>query len=137
MAASALTGLRHLDWQTPVLIETVVRLFAIGGFVAFPLGLFAASLLAGARRGGVAFASAFVSLTTATLGVTALLSSPIFHTRQPDWSADDPAMGLLGEIAVAIAAPVYQFAVLGLRLYFPLGFIALVIASLWFARRPD
>ena len=27
-----------------------------------------------------------------------------------------------------------QFAVLGVRLFFPLGFVALFVASLWFAR---
>ena len=34
-----------------------------------------------------------------------------------------------------IAAALYQFAVLGLRLFFPFGFVALFVASFWFARR--
>ena len=29
----------------------------------------------------------------------------------------------------------YQFVVLGIRLYFPLGFAALTLISIWFARQ--
>jgi hypothetical protein len=34
-----------------------------------------------------------------------------------------------------VAAAFYQFAVIGLRLYFPFGVVALLAASAWFARR--
>ena len=37
-------------------------------------------------------------------------------------------------IVFTVAAGVYQFAVLGIRLFFPVGFGALLGASLWFAR---
>ena len=39
------------------------------------------------------------------------------------------------QFAHTIAAALYQFAVLGLRLFFPVGFVALLVASFWFARR--
>ncbi|SIT52706.1 conserved hypothetical protein [Mesorhizobium prunaredense] len=34
-----------------------------------------------------------------------------------------------------MATALYQFIVLGIRLYFPLGFIALALAKIWFARQ--
>ena len=39
------------------------------------------------------------------------------------------------ELVFTSLTALYQFVVLGIRLYFPLGFIALAIASVWFARQ--
>ncbi len=47
-----------------------------------------------------------------------------------------PSLHLGAQFAVTTAVALYQFATLGLRLYFPVGFAALFIAGLWFARQP-
>ncbi|MGX7872558.1 hypothetical protein ACVDG5_006595 [Mesorhizobium sp. ORM6] len=39
------------------------------------------------------------------------------------------------QLAFTMAVALYQLMVLGIRLYFPLGLIALFAASLWFARQ--
>ncbi|CDX17454.1 hypothetical protein MPL3356_240031 [Mesorhizobium plurifarium] len=39
------------------------------------------------------------------------------------------------EFVFTLLTALYQFVVLGVRLYFPLGFAALVGVSIWFARR--
>ncbi|MDX8451691.1 hypothetical protein RFM98_02875 [Mesorhizobium sp. VK9D] len=39
------------------------------------------------------------------------------------------------EFAFTMLTALYQFVVLGVRLYFPPGFAALVAASIWFARQ--
>lgn len=38
-------------------------------------------------------------------------------------------------IRLTMLTALYQFVVLGVQLYFPLGFAALVAASIWFARQ--
>ncbi|TJU93733.1 MAG: hypothetical protein E5Y12_27540, partial [Mesorhizobium sp.] len=70
MGGSALLNLLLDDWETPEKIRTVSLLFAMGGTLAFPFGLFAAQLLSLGRRREVAFAAAFVCLAAATIGLT-------------------------------------------------------------------
>ena len=70
----ALSGLMLDDWQTPAKIRAVFLLFALGGFVAFPFGLYLARLLSQWRQTGeTAFAAAFVALTLTTIAATAAL----------------------------------------------------------------
>lgn len=134
-AASALLGLFCGGWQTPHRIGGIVLLFAAGGALAFPVALFAARLLVPQRRAEAAFAAAFVSLVAATLGLTGGLYALQYRLYYAQWHA--PAFTKLWaiEFAFTSAAALYQFAVLGVRLYFPGGFIVLFAASLWFARR--
>lgn len=135
MAASAFLGLWRLEWQTPDRIQQVLKLFALGGFAAFPLGYFAAAFLAGRRRAQTRFAAAFLGFTLATIGATALIFGLLYRVYYSEWHDDHLSVRLMFEIGFTVAAAIYQFAVLGLRLYFPLGFAALFCLSLWFARR--
>jgi hypothetical protein len=135
MGASALLMLVLENWETPQKIRTVTALFALGGAVAFPLGLILARFLSYRRRRETAFAAAFLSLAFATVGVTAGLFALQYRDYYAQWHADTFTRIWFLQFAYTIAAALYQFSVLGLRLFFPLGFIALIAASLWFARR--
>jgi hypothetical protein len=135
MGASALLMLVLENWETPQKIRTVTALFALGGAVAFPLGLILARFLSYRRRRETAFAAAFLSLALATVGVTAGLFALQYRDYYAQWHADTFTRIWFLQFAYTIAAALYQFSVLGLRLFFPLGFIALIAASLWFARR--
>lgn len=135
MGASALLMLVLENWETPQKIRTVTALFALGGAAAFPLGLILARFLSYRRRRETAFAAAFLSLAFATVGVTAGLFALQYRDYYAQWHADTFTGIWFLQFAYTIAAALYQFSVLGLRLFFPLGFIALIAASLWFARR--
>ncbi|WP_348785080.1 hypothetical protein [Mesorhizobium sp. KR9-304] len=135
MGASALMALVLADWETPQKIRTVTALFALGGIVAFPLGLIPARFLSYRRQGETMFAAAFLSLAFATVCVTAGFFALQYRDYYAEWHADAFTRIWFLQFAHTFAAALYQFAVLGLRLFFPLGFAALLIASFWFARR--
>lgn len=135
MGASALINLLLDHWATPDKIRIVSLLFAGGGALAFPLGLFAARLVSLGRGREVAFAAAMVCLAAATIGLTAGLYALQYRSYYAEWHA--PAFTLTWgfQLVFTMAVASYQFVVLGIRLYFPLGFVALFAASLWFARQ--
>jgi hypothetical protein len=136
MGASALGVLLFENWETPQKIRTVTALFALGGAVAFPFGLILARFLAYRRQREVAFAVAFLSFAFATACVTGGLFALQYREYYAEWHADAFTRIWFLQFIHTVAAALYQFAVLGLRLFFPVGFVALLLASFWFARRP-
>lgn len=137
MALSALFGIWLLTWNTPNRIENVAKLFALGALLAFPVALYIARLLAGKRGPEVRFAACFVALIMATVTVTALVFAFDYRGYYAEWHDNEVSVRLAFEITFTTLSAMYQFAVLGVRLYVPIGFAALLLASLWFARRAD
>jgi hypothetical protein len=135
MGASALMVLVFENWETAQKIRSVAALFALGGAVAFPLGLALARFLSYRQRYEAAFAAAFLSFAFATAGVTGGLYALDYRAYYSEWHADTFTRIWLLQFAHTFAAALYQFAVLGLRLFFPVGFAALLVVSYWFARR--
>jgi hypothetical protein len=136
MGASALLTLVLENWETPQKIRTVTALFAFGGAAAFPIGLILARFLSYRRQRETAFAVAFLSFAFATVCITAGLFALQYRDYYAQWHADTFTRIWFLQFGFTIAAALYQFAVLGLRLFFPLGFVALLVVSFWFARRP-
>ncbi|TIW94600.1 MAG: hypothetical protein E5V59_13435 [Mesorhizobium sp.] len=135
MGASALVTLFSDDWETPAKIRIVALLFAVGAALAFPIGLFAARLVSQGRRWEVAFAAAFVCLAAATIGLTGGLFALQYRSYYAEWHAPAFTHTWVLQFIFTMLIALYQFVVLGIRLYFPLGFVALFAASLWFARQ--
>jgi len=135
MALSAWYAISTLDWGTQARIVRVVMLFAAGALVSFPLGIAIARLLAQRRRGEAAFAAAFLGLAIATIGITSLIFAFDYRTYYAEWHDDEFSVRLVFEVVFTTLSAVYQFAVLGVRLYFPIGFLGLFAASWWFARQ--
>lgn len=135
MGTSALVNLLLDDWETAARIRFVSLLYAAGGALAFPVGLFLARFVSLGRHWEVALAAAFVCLLVATIGFTGGLFALHYRSYYVQWHA--PALTIAWSIQFVhtVATAFYQFVVLGIRLYFPLGFIALALASIWFARR--
>jgi hypothetical protein len=133
MAASAFANLH--DWETPSRIRFVVQLYALGGAIAFPVALTAARLVTRGRRWETALAAAFVCLLGATLAFTGGLFALQYRSYYAEWHAPAFTLTWAFEFVFTVLTALYQFAVLGVRLYFPLGFAALVAASVWFARQ--
>ena len=135
MGASALVNLLLDNWVTPDKIRIVSLLFAGGGALAFPIGLFAARLVSLGRGWEVAFAATLVGLAAATIGLTAGLYALQYRSYYAEWHAPALTLEWGFQLVFTMAVALYQFVVLGIRLYFPLGFVALFAASLWFARQ--
>jgi hypothetical protein len=135
MGASALGNLFLDDWETPAKIRIVTMLFAVGAVLAFPIGLFAARLVSQGRRWEVAFAAAFVCLAIATVGMTAGLFALQYRSYYAEWHAPAFTHTWALQFVFTTLIALYQFVVLGIRLYFPVGFVALFAAGVWFARQ--
>ncbi|TPI28372.1 hypothetical protein FJ414_27410 [Mesorhizobium sp. B3-1-6] len=135
MGASALANLLLAAWETPDSIRFVALLYGLGGGLAFPVGLMLARLVSCDRLWETAFAAAFVSLLAATLAFTGGLFALQYRSYYAEWHASAFTLTWAFESAFTMLTALYQFVVLGLRLYFPLGFAALVVASIWFARQ--
>lgn len=133
MAASACVNLYY--WETPDRIRFVVLLYFMGGALAFPVGLTLARLVSRGRHWETALAAAFVCLLGATLAFTAGLFALQYRSYYAEWHAPAFTLTWAFEFVFTVLTALYQFVVLGVRLYFPLGFAALVAASIWFARR--
>ncbi|WP_027166387.1 hypothetical protein [Mesorhizobium sp. WSM3224] len=134
MGASALTNLLAA-WETSDRIRFVALLYVLGGMLAFPAGLTLARLVSRGRHWETAFAAAFVSLLAATLAFTGGLFALQYRSYYAEWHAPALTLTWAFEFAFTMLTALYQFVVLGVRLYFPLGFAALVAASIWFARQ--
>lgn len=135
MGASALMMLVVENWESPEKIRTVAALFAIGGAIAFPFGLILARFLSYRRTPQAAFAAAFLSLAAVTAAATGGLYALDYRAYYAEWHAEVFSRIWFLQFIHTIAAALYQFAVLGFRLFFPVGFLALLVASAWFARR--
>lgn len=135
MGASALVNLLLDAWVTPAKIRTVALLFAGGGALAFPVGLFLARLVSLGRHWQVALAAGFVCLLAATLAFTGGLFALQYRSYYAEWHAPAFSLTWTFQLVFTMLTALYQFVVLGIRLYFPLGFIALAAASIWFARQ--
>ncbi|MDR7031927.1 hypothetical protein [Mesorhizobium sp. BE184] len=136
MGASALAHLITGEWETVERIRYLALLYAAGGAIAFPIALFAARLLSLGRRDEVAFAAAFVCLSLGTIATTSALFALQYRVYYAEWHAPAFSVIWIYQLVFTTLAALYQFAVLGLRFFFPVAFIALFLASAWFVRQP-
>ncbi|MER8782286.1 hypothetical protein NKH60_13685 [Mesorhizobium sp. M1006] len=134
MGASALLNLLY-DWETPAKVRFVSLLYAAGGALAFPVGLFLARLVSLGRHWEIALAAAFVCLLAATITFTGGLFGLQYRSYYVQWHAPALTITWVFQFVFTMLTALYQFVVLGIRLYFPLGFVALAVASVWFARQ--
>jgi hypothetical protein len=106
-----------------------------GAALAWPLGLAAFRFLAFGKGRETAFAAAFLCLAVFTIGITSVLFAIIYRTFYAQWHGDPFSKIWLVQLAFTSASALYQFAVIGIRLYLPLGVIFLFAASFLLASR--
>ena len=135
MSLSALFGLWLRDWQTASHYLPVALVFAAGGVIAFPLALFSARLFGLGRRHEAAFAATFIAFAVFTIGFTALAFAILYRSYYAEWHAPAFTITWIFQLVFTTASAIGQFAVLGTRLYFPLGFVALGAISAWIAMK--
>ena len=110
-------------------------LYFAGGALAFPLALFAARFAGRRRSAEIRFAASLVALTVTTLGMTSAMFVLTFWIFKARWQGEILTPGWLVHFAYAATGALYQFAVIGTRLYLPFGLVALLVASIWMPRR--
>ena len=134
MALSAVVSLYLRNrLETFHLMELAILFFA-GGLFAWPFIVPAARLLS--RNGSIEtrFAACFALLALGTIAMTAFLFAMDYRIFYAQWH--HPILSSMGirQFIGTSASGVYQFAVMGLGLYLPVGLPVLAGVSLWLAK---
>ena len=109
-------------------------LFFAGGLVAWPLALCAIRFCSYRRRPETWFAAAVFFLSCGTVIITAGLFALQYRIYYAQWHGEFLSKLWIIQLVFTTAAAVYQFAVMGLRLYMPLGAVVLFVTALLIAR---
>jgi hypothetical protein len=134
MAASTAGALYFGGRSESAQFDSIVVIYALGGLIAFPVALYLARLFALGTSAERRFAAALFFLGIATMLGTAFVFSMHYRQYFAQWHEDFLTITWVFQLLVTGANAVYQFSVLGTRLFFPFGFIALFAASLLVAR---
>ena len=109
-------------------------LFFAGGLVAWPLALCSIRFCSYRRRPETWFAAAVFFLSCGTVIITAGLFALQYRIYYAQWHGEFLSKLWIIQLVFTTAAAVYQFAVMGLRLYLPLGAVVLFVTALLIAR---
>lgn len=135
MTASAALNLYLLNQSFELRTKLLLVIFFMGGLFGFILTGAVLRFLPSKWKASQRFSAAFLTLLLLTIGFTALIFALHFRAYFAQWHDDHLSIRLMFETAFTLMSAVYQFFVLGLRLYLPVGFIALLGASWAFAFR--
>jgi len=113
----------------------LITLLFLGGLLAWPLAVSLARFLAYRRPFAVKFVVFVVLLSLGTLGMTAALFALDYGSYYERWHAPFGSLVWFFQFAFTSASAVYQFAVLGTRLFLPLAPVFAIAAGLFLARR--
>jgi len=106
-----------------------------GAALAWPISLVAFRFITFRRAREAAFAAAFLCLTIFTIGITTAIFAFMFRSYYAQWHGEPFTKLWLAQLVFTTASAFYQFAVLGIRLYLPLGVMFLFGASWLLASR--
>lgn len=138
MAVSALVALYLRNGAETSHLRSILVLFFCGGLLSWPCALLLGRFGAIGRRRETRFAAFFLCLTVCTITATAFLFAMEYRLFYARWHAPFGSRTWAYQLSFTSASAVYQFVVMGIRLYLPLGFAALGLTSLWLAcRKPD
>jgi len=112
----------------------LIVIFALGGVLSFPVALYLTRLTVLGASAERRYAAAFVALGICTMLATAFVFSMQYRVYFSQWHGNFPSVEWIFQLIFTGVSAVYQFAVLGTRLFFPLGIVLLFGASLLVAR---
>tara|TARA_R110000751_G_scaffold146094_7_gene249800 strand:- start:30037 stop:30567 length:531 start_codon:yes stop_codon:yes gene_type:complete len=135
MALSLYAGLEVMMGGFTSHRTALIALYFAGGTIAFPMALYTARFLGLRRPAEVRFASAFVCLIVATIAFTSGLYAIIYWNFYASWAGDFLSIAWAYQLAFTTASALFQFAVIGLRYFLPVGLVCLIATSFWIAKR--
>lgn len=134
MAACAFVSLAMQGRAQTVHLEKILLIFFAGGLLAWIVVLPMARLLTRRRSAETRFAAHFALLSLGTIAATAFLFAMDYRLFYAQWHQPFGTRIWAYQFVFTSAGAVYQFLVMGLRLYLPVGLPVLAGASLWLAR---
>jgi uncharacterized membrane protein len=126
----------YLLWRhmLPLGLTRLTFIFGLGGALAAPIALWCAKIIA-RKNANSAFAAMFMILSTSTIGLTAMIFAIDFWSYFSQWHGEVFSRLWVIQFVFTFGSAIYQFMVSGLRLYLPLGLVALILASMWASHR--
>lgn len=131
MTLSAWCGLWLRERALTFHLSELLLIFGLGAFLAWPPALFLARFASLRRRVETRFAAYLFFLSLGTIGMTAMLYALDYRQFYAQWHAPTGTGTWLFQFAFTSLIAFYQFLVMGLRLYLPVGGVVLVAVSLW------
>ena len=135
MLASAMSTLYVRNGLRTSHVDDLAILYFAGGLLAWPFALMLGRFFAHRRRIETRFAAFFVALSACTILMTAFLFAMDYRVFYSRWHASPGSVIWFVQFLFTGASSVYQFMVLGLRLFFPLGLVCLLATSFALAKR--
>ena len=115
-------------------LPVLMLLYFAGGTLAFPIAVFCMRLLSANKRTEARFSAAFLCLGGMTVALTAIIFAIIYRSFYAQWHGEFLTWLWAYQLFFTLASAIYQFAVIGVRNFLPLGLIFLCAASLRLAK---
>ncbi len=135
MLASAMSTLYLRNGLETSHVGDLAVLYFAGGLLAWPFALFFGRFFAYQKSTETRFAAFFVALSVCTVLMTAFLFAMDYRVFYSRWHAPTGSIIWIFQFVFTGASSVYQFLVLGLRLFVPLGLVCLLAMSFMLAKR--
>jgi hypothetical protein len=135
MLASAMAALCFRNGMETAHLRDLALLYFTGGLLAWPFILPLGRFLAHRRSPETRFAAFFLTLAAGTILMTAFLFAMDYRVFYSAWHASFGSLTWVFQFVFTGASAVYQFAVLGIRLFLPLGLLCLFGTSVALAKR--
>lgn len=133
MTLSAWFGLWLRERALTFHLEELLLLFGLGALLAWPPSLFLARFASVGRRPETRFAAYLLFLSLGTIAVTAALFALDYRQFYAQWHAPAGSRVWFYQFTFTSLIAIYQFLVMGIRLYLPFGGLVLLAVSLWLA----
>ncbi|MDC7262054.1 hypothetical protein K0P03_08460 [Shinella sp. HY16] len=134
MAAGAFVSLTLQGRAENFQLLRILAIYFAGGLAAWPIALPVARVLTRHRPCETRFAAHFALLSLGTIAVTAFFFALDYRLFYAQWHHPPGTRIWLYQFVFTIAGAVYQFLVMGLSLYLPVGLPVVAGASLWLSR---
>lgn len=134
MSLSAIVSLYRRNHLGTFHLAELVILFFAGGLFAWPFIVPTTRLLSRYGRIETRFAACFALLALGTIAMTAFLFAMDYRLFYSQWHHPILSAKGIRQFVGTSASGVYQFAVMGLGLYLPIGLPVLAGVSLWLAK---
>ncbi|MDK4703573.1 hypothetical protein PH562_15065 [Rhizobium sp. CNPSo 4062] len=137
MAASAIAALYLRNGLLTSHLGALTLIYFFGGALSWLILVPLTQRFARQRPTSARFAAFFLALSVGTAAMTAFLFAMDYRWFYSRWHAPFGSLIWIFQFLFTGASAVYQFAVLGLTLFLPLGLLCLIVVSAYLARQRD
>lgn len=134
MALSLYVGLQLRIGGLTSHMAALIGLYFAGGALAYPLAVMGLRVIAGNKRAEARFSAAFLCLGGLTIVLTALLFAIVYRRFYTQWHGEFATWLWAYQLVFTFISALYQFAVIGVLNFLPLGLVFLVVTSLRLAK---